>query len=124
MVLFLRLGAKSLAWTPNLSGTGQEAEGVAAGVAVLPVAAVRGLHLNPGFSMHVAQKWSRFWDNDMHQIKVQPCGARRRGKSGRRTARWLDHDPEKWKPVFGQDHGQLISVSEPRRAAGRGSGRA
>ncbi|RWK57209.1 MAG: hypothetical protein EOR48_02795 [Mesorhizobium sp.] len=78
----------------------------------------------PGFSMYVAQKWSRFWDNDMHQIKVQPCGARRRGNSGRRTARWLDHDPEKWKPVFGQDHGQLIGVSEPRRAAGRGSGRA
>jgi hypothetical protein len=49
MVLFLRLGVKSLAWTPNLSGTGQEAEGVAAYVAVLPVAAVRGLHLNPGF---------------------------------------------------------------------------
>jgi len=28
-------------------------------------------------------------------------------KSGRRTARWLDHDPEKWIPVFGKDHGQI-----------------
>ncbi|RUW58000.1 hypothetical protein EOA16_29780 [Mesorhizobium sp. M7A.F.Ca.US.008.03.1.1] len=44
-----------------------------AGVAVLPVAAVRGFDLNPGFSMHVAQKWSRFWDNDMHQIMFNPA---------------------------------------------------
>ncbi|TRC89935.1 hypothetical protein FJV76_28535 [Mesorhizobium sp. WSM4303] len=25
--------------------------------------------LRSGSQMHVAQKWSRFWDNDMHQTK-------------------------------------------------------
>jgi hypothetical protein len=49
MVLFLRLGRQVTGIDADLSGTGQEAEGVAADVAVLPVAAVRGLHLNPGF---------------------------------------------------------------------------
>ncbi|GLS35930.1 hypothetical protein GCM10010869_15190 [Mesorhizobium tianshanense] len=68
MVLFLRMGAPIIGIDAELSGTGQEAEGVAAYVAVLPVAAVRGLHLNPGFD-------------------GKPCGARRRGKSGRRTTR-------------------------------------
>jgi hypothetical protein len=31
---------------------------------------------------------------------------RRRGDYANAGVRFLEHDPEKWKPVFGQDHAQ------------------
>src|ERR1700690_1485551 len=45
------------------------------------------------------------------------------GSSGRRegSAVWLEHDPEKWGPVFGQDHAPRKKASDS--LAGRAIGR-
>jgi hypothetical protein len=52
MVLFLRLGTDR-GIDAELNGTGQEARALGAGVAVLPVAAVRGFSPQLGFLIEI-----------------------------------------------------------------------
>ena len=54
-------------------------------------------------------------EGDFRAVLAQHQGFHRLGAHrlfltpGRQGRRWLEHDPEKWKPVFGKDHAQAKS---------------